>query len=141
MPYFLQIAFGWTRLTLYHNILSIVVLLPTLFFLAKFFGINGAALFFPLLNGGYILFIIPRLHRKFLITEKIRWYRQDLLIPTLVGTFAAFCCFYLFKNSTTPLIGLASSYILILLCVSLATPLSCQWLYKRLYSQWLKSPP
>ena len=48
MPYALQLANGWTRLTIGTNVVAIVVLAPALVLLAKLYGGIGAAVVWPI---------------------------------------------------------------------------------------------
>ena len=41
LPYALQLAYGWTRLALYINLVAVAVLAPLIYFLAIHFGAPG----------------------------------------------------------------------------------------------------
>jgi len=87
IPYALQLAHGWTKLSLLTNLISIAILIPSLLLLTLFWGAIGAAFMWLLLNGGYILFSIPFMHRRLLVGEKWNWYLNDLG-PPFLATFA-----------------------------------------------------
>lgn len=85
VPYFLQLAYGWTTLALYANLTALTVLVPSTVFAANRFGPVGAATIWPILNAGYILINIQVMHRRLLPSEKWAWYLID------VGRPAAIC--------------------------------------------------
>lgn len=91
-PFALQLAIGWTQLVIIQNIISIVVLVPTLFLVIKIWGAAGAATVWVIHNAACILISLPLIHRKVLKGELIRWYRQDVLKPLLItmGVVVAF---------------------------------------------------
>ncbi len=81
VPAYLQSAAGWPQLVLYTNLVSAVILIPSIIFMTSKFGAVGAALVWVVLNGGYLLFAVPIMHRKLLKGEKWRWYLEDVGIP------------------------------------------------------------
>lgn len=83
MPYALQLAYGWTRLALLQNLISVIVLTPAIYFAAKNFGAEGAACVWVGLNLGYLFISINVLHKRFLPKEKWNWYFKDVLKPLL----------------------------------------------------------
>jgi O-antigen/teichoic acid export membrane protein len=85
VPYALQLAYGWTKLALYQNIVAVLVLVPLLFWITGIFGAVGAAMIWILLNAGYVLIGIQIMHTRLLSREKYRWYIQDVGLP-LVGS-------------------------------------------------------
>lgn len=98
IPYALQLASGWTRLAFWVNLISVLVLVPLMIFLAKYFGALGAASVWVILNGGYVLFAVQIMHRRLLPTEKWRWYLQDVGLP--LG--ASFLVAGLFRITVSP---------------------------------------
>ncbi len=44
MPYMLQLAYGWTSLAFYQNIVAIIILTPLLFLLIPYLGSIGGAI-------------------------------------------------------------------------------------------------
>jgi O-antigen/teichoic acid export membrane protein len=88
IPYSLQLAYGWTRLTIWINAVAVVVLLPTVYFLASRFGSVGAAAGWLLLNSGYVFIGVQLVHVRFLPNEKGAWY-VDILRPLLASLTCA----------------------------------------------------
>lgn len=81
MPYCLQVAAGWTRLAFFVNLVSVLLLVPLMIILVKWYGAVGAASVWMILNSGYILFAVQIMHRRLLPTEKLRWYCIDIGLP------------------------------------------------------------
>jgi len=81
MPYLLQLAHGWTGLTVKINFIAVLILVPALFWVVPRFGAVGAAWVWVILNLGYILIGIQLMHCKLIPNEKWRWYIADLGLP------------------------------------------------------------
>jgi O-antigen/teichoic acid export membrane protein len=85
-PYFLQIASGWTRLSVVKNIIAVAAVLPVLFIFVPRYGPIAAAVVWIAINVGYYLFEVPLMHRRLLRRELWRWWIIDTLLPTIVVT-------------------------------------------------------
>jgi O-antigen/teichoic acid export membrane protein len=85
IPYALQLAYGWTRLNFYVNVVSVLLLVPLIIVLTKWYGAVGAASVWVVLNIGYIIFSVQIMHRRLLPTEKWRWYVEDVGRPLLAA--------------------------------------------------------
>jgi O-antigen/teichoic acid export membrane protein len=85
MPYGLQLAYGWTRLTLISSTISVILLIPLIIFMTSKYGAMGAAVVWLILNIGYALITIPIMHRRLLPGEKWRWYVEDISYPLLAA--------------------------------------------------------
>jgi O-antigen/teichoic acid export membrane protein len=86
LPLALQLAAGWTRLSLWKNIVAAALYIPGLIWSVKTFGAIGAAVTWLLLASGYVLFEIPIMHRVLLKTEQRRWYLFDIGMPFAICT-------------------------------------------------------
>jgi O-antigen/teichoic acid export membrane protein len=91
MPYGLQIAYGWTRLAVYSNLVALAIDIPLLIVLIGRYGAVGAASVWVLLNLGYFVISVNIIHTRLLPSEKWRWYGGDVLAPlfavaVVVGT-------------------------------------------------------
>jgi O-antigen/teichoic acid export membrane protein len=80
-PYALQLAFGWTKLTVLTNIIAVILLVPLIIYMTTHYGATGAAIAWLVLNIGYVIFEIPIMHRRIMRKEKWRWYLQDVCLP------------------------------------------------------------
>ena len=81
IPYALQLANGWTSLAIYVNSVAVILLVPLIFFMTRYYGAIGGASVWVLLNSCYLAFTIYFMHRRLLRNEKWRWYWQDICIP------------------------------------------------------------
>jgi O-antigen/teichoic acid export membrane protein len=84
IPYQLQLAHGWTSLSLRMNIVAVAVLMPALIWVVPHYGVVGAAAIWALLNGFYVLVTIPLQHRRILPSAMWAWYGRDVALP-LIG--------------------------------------------------------
>lgn len=93
MPYQLQLAHGWTGLTIRINTAAVVVITPAILWLVPIYGAQAAAWIWVALNSAYVLVGIQLMHRRVLSGEKGRWYLRDVAAPagsaTLVGLLLA----------------------------------------------------
>jgi O-antigen/teichoic acid export membrane protein len=85
LPYALQLAYGWTKLAFYSNLIAVAILGPLIYMMASYYGAVGAAAVWILLNIGYILFSLQIMHRRLLKHEKWRWYIDDTVKPFLAA--------------------------------------------------------
>jgi O-antigen/teichoic acid export membrane protein len=81
MPYHLQLAQGWTGLSVKVNVVAVVALIPSLLWAVPRFGATGAAWIWVALNAGYVLFAVQLMHLRVMPKEKWRWYLFDVLLP------------------------------------------------------------
>jgi O-antigen/teichoic acid export membrane protein len=137
LPYALQLAFGWTKLSILKNIIAVIILVPLIIVMAMFYGAVGAASVWLLLNIGYILLEIPIMHRRILSKEKWRWYWQDILVPLIAGLFLAGLG-RVFSNSTTSQIMMLLYLLIISLLTLLITIISVPTMRSKLYGQLMK---
>lgn len=83
MPYALQLAYGWTSLAFYQNIIAVVLLVPAMFLSASRWGATGVACIWIALNVGYLIIGVHVMHRRLLCDQKWNWYIQDVILPAL----------------------------------------------------------
>lgn len=93
VPYQTQLAHGWTSLTFRLNACAAVVFLPALLYLTPIFGAKAAASLWIALNSFYVLFGANLMFRRILSSERLAWYRDDLLVPLL----CTLACVYAIK--------------------------------------------
>lgn len=84
IPYALQLAFGWTRLGIYANVIAIFLLVPSLIWIASSYGAQGASFIWIALYSGQMFVLIPFMHRRILVGEMKKWYIADVAIPFVV---------------------------------------------------------
>lgn len=81
LPYLLQLAHGWTSLTIRVNCVAVVVLVPAILWIVPNFGAIGVAWVWTLLNAAYVLIAAHFMFRRLLVGEKWSWYIQDIGLP------------------------------------------------------------
>ncbi len=88
-PYALQLAFGWTRLPFFVNLISVVLFIPLIIFVTMYYSAIGGAISWLVLNMGFFLFWIPLMHKRLLVNEKWHWYLKDVGLPLVVCILVA----------------------------------------------------
>lgn len=81
MPYALQLAYGWTRLSIYKNVAALLLYIPMLLIAVHRFGVIGAPLSWLALMIGYLVCEVGIMHRRLLRGHMARWYLFDVLGP------------------------------------------------------------
>lgn len=89
MPYYAQLAYGWTGLALRINAISVVLIIPAIFLTVPIYGPIAAAVVWVCLNIGYMVFGIHFMYQRILREERARWYLEDILRPMLFATVMA----------------------------------------------------
>jgi len=92
IPYQLQLAHGWTSLTIKINIIAVIVMVPAILWSVPIYGAIGAAWMLAATSAGCLLLEIPLMHRRLLPAEKWRWYSRDVAVPLAAATAAALLC-------------------------------------------------
>lgn len=85
IPYNVQLAYGWARLSFYSNLTGVIVLIPTIFFGAYRNGAIGAAIGLIIFRVLDILLTVGIMHRKVLKNEFIEWLSKDIGLPVIVS--------------------------------------------------------
>jgi O-antigen/teichoic acid export membrane protein len=81
IPYHLQLAHGWTSLSIRINVIAVMLLVPAIAWSAQHYGAIGAAWAWLILNAGYLLIGVHFMYKRMLPAEKWRWYWQDIGLP------------------------------------------------------------
>jgi len=136
-PYALQLAFGWTRLSVFKNIIAVILFVPLIIYMAMRYGATGAASVWLFLNIGYVFFEIPIMHRRLLRKEKWRWYWQDVCVPLIAGLSLAGLGRLFFSGTTSQFMMLLYLSIISVLTLGI-TLISVPTMRSILYGQLLK---
>ena len=126
IPYQMQVAHGWTSLTIRINIVAVTLLIPTILWVVPAYGAIGAAWIWVILNSGFMVFSIYFMHRRLLPTEKWLWYSEDIAIPLAVAIAAALSCRWLVPDDlgrVSELGALLVSAGCVLILAAVAAPL------------------
>lgn len=90
MPYAIQLAFAWTRLSLIFNYASVIFLVPLMIWLIPIYGVMSAGITWLLLDAIYLTGMIHLMHFRILPGEKANWYIDDLIKPFCSALLIAF---------------------------------------------------
>jgi O-antigen/teichoic acid export membrane protein len=77
MPYALTLAYGWTKFSIYQNILAVLAIAPITYWASTQFGLNGGGIGWLLVNIAYFLFSPYLVHKRYLQSELMPWYRGN----------------------------------------------------------------
>jgi O-antigen/teichoic acid export membrane protein len=126
IPYQMQLAHGWTKLTIKMNVVAVALLVPMLFLVVPRYGGIGAAWVWVGLNAGYLLFGIYFMHLRLLPSEKWRWYGRDVIAPASAAAAVALACRYCMPNragTMIELLVLAFTSACVVIAAALVSPL------------------
>jgi O-antigen/teichoic acid export membrane protein len=98
IPYQIQLAHQWTKLSFGMNLVSVIVLVPAIILVVPEYGAIGAAWIWVILNCGYFFISTSIMHRKILITEKWNWYIKDVFYPLILAIVAIMFIKIIFPN-------------------------------------------
>jgi O-antigen/teichoic acid export membrane protein len=135
LPYALQLAFGWTRLSVFKNVIAVILVVPLIFYMSTHYGAFGAASVWLVLNLGFVFFEIPIMHRRLLRKEKWRWYWQDVCLPLMTCVLIAGLGRIFVSRPISQFMMLLYLIIISVLTLGIAaitTPVTKTWLLKQL---------
>ena len=119
IPYALQVSAGLTKLNFWQNLISISLLIPTLFILTKHLGPIGAGIVWFILNLGYFFIIIPIMHRRLLLNEMRKWYISNVGLPLLLCSLITVSSKLAFPVSCNPFVKILFLMFVFSLCFSI----------------------
>jgi O-antigen/teichoic acid export membrane protein len=125
IPYALQLAMGWTKLSFWINIWAIFILVPLTWWMALKYGAVGAAVIWAALNIAYLIITPQIMHRKVLHKEKLEWYWRGVILPIILCgvIFSLFKLMPLTLDSRMRLFATLMAYYLIaLIIIAFALP-------------------
>jgi O-antigen/teichoic acid export membrane protein len=89
LPYMLQLAHGWTRISVQCNAVAVLVMVPAMAWAVPRFGPAGAAFAWMTLNLAYVLVIGRLIHKRLLPAANRSWYLNAVARPLLAGSLPA----------------------------------------------------
>jgi O-antigen/teichoic acid export membrane protein len=89
MPFALQIASGWTSLSIKKNVLTAAISVPLLIFAISRWGGQGAAAVWVAINLGYLVFEVPIVHSRMFGAIKPYWWIRIVLLPVAIASISA----------------------------------------------------
>ena len=103
IPYYLQLAHGWTRIIINCALIVICVVVPTLIITVSYYGAIAGAASWLLLNILTLLINVQMLHKQTLKGEQWKWYFADIAAPFAVALAVAFCGKFFLAANAPPL--------------------------------------
>lgn len=125
LPYALQLAYGWTSLAFYTNLVAIAVLAPLIVLLSVCYGAEGAAMAWVMLNLGVVLISVQIAHARLLPGEIRRWFLDDIGRPLAAAVPVVLVARLLISPEMTRpglFLCLAALAFVTLVCSALAAP-------------------
>jgi O-antigen/teichoic acid export membrane protein len=87
LPFGLQLAHGWVKLSFYTNLFAAIILVPVIVWLTIEYGVLGGALALIIVNLSKMFVFMHFMHKKILKGELRRWYIQDVGRPLVAVSF------------------------------------------------------
>jgi O-antigen/teichoic acid export membrane protein len=125
LPYTLQLAYGWTKLAFYKNIVAVIFLVPLMVWMVQMYQGIGAAWVWIILNLSYLIFEVPIMHRRLLKSEMWKWYSIDFSFPVIVVFIVGYTSYILMPLDLSKYLGfswVAITYLIGLLLLGLIYP-------------------
>ena len=107
LPYALQLAHGWTRLTIIIDSAVLILGIPFCIWAVMAYGIEGAAFMWLATNLCFVAVGVPLMHRRLMRGEMARWYLKDVLPSFLASALVVLVARWLIPALTRDLTGLA----------------------------------
>ena len=98
MPYHLAIANGHTKTNVRLGLATLILVIPTLFFFVKAYGLIGATFTWVILNVFAYFYLGFHLLKKFLEKEFTIWLFKDTIIPLVIAMLIGVAAYYVTKN-------------------------------------------
>ena len=99
VPFMVQLAHGWTTLSVRLNVCGVVLLSPMLYFGVEMWGLMGAAAAWGLTNIFVLLVATLVMHRRLLKNDLVFFLFQTLALPLVTSCLAVSLFTLIFQNS------------------------------------------
>lgn len=115
IPYMLQLAHGWTSLSVSINALSVLIIVPVMFVAVNHFGMTGAASAWMILNVVSLMVSAHFMYARIVPAVKGYWYRHVILMPLIAAVLFLIVFSRLFPKLPTR----GEALVELILCVPL----------------------
>ena len=120
LPYTLQLAYGWTSITLRIAAFLTTLVVPAMWFMATRYGPIGMAIVWLGLHSANLLLEVPLTHRRLLQNEMVGWLFRDIAPPLLAVAVVAGLGRALIVGPMSPWAASASSSVVLLAALAAA---------------------
>jgi hypothetical protein len=86
------------KLAFWHNIISVLLVVPLTYYSATHYGLTGAALPWFLLNSGSVIIGSPVMYCQMMKSARSDWYRHAVAYPVLEAAFLMAISYQLSKQ-------------------------------------------
>jgi len=119
-PQALQLASGWTRLSIAANFSAVMVLAPIIYFVSQAYGAEGAAFVWALFATVYLFALQHLMHRRLLRKDLRRWYVRDFGPPLAAVMTMGFIGRFLGQTTESEAISLLTVILVFIAMLSAA---------------------
>lgn len=98
IPYALQLAYGWTKVSVLINLFSLALVVITVPIFAEAYGAIGAAFSWLCVTLAYVLLGMPLMHRRLLVGELSNWFENALIRPVIMVLLFLFAVSWISDN-------------------------------------------
>ena len=124
VPFALQLAGGWTSLSLYKNLIALAVAIPLLIVGVSKWGEVGGAITWIVVNVGYLVFELPYMHRRLLPGALRAVYLTDIGRPLVSVALALWAAAFITRaTSSGSGASVAAAFVVATLAALIASPL------------------
>lgn len=89
IPYYIQLAHGWTKIIITSALIAVCIITPTMIFTVNRYGAIAGAVCWLCLNLFHLIMDVQMLHRYTLKGEQWKWYFVDIGKPFVVALTTA----------------------------------------------------
>ena len=132
LPFTLQLAHGWTKLSLLKCTIAVLLLVPLMILLVQYYGALGAAMAWIILNLGSFFIEIPIMHQRLLKRETRKWYLFDVAMPMIITCAIIFLSRVLMPvdlSRRAELVWIFVTYLFCLFLLSVTVP-AIRWIIR-----------
>ena len=122
VPYQIQLAYGWTKLSFISNLISVFFIVIILCYTVPTFGIIGAPIGWLVLNMFTFFITTYYVFKKVLKNQKNIWIKEDIIFPLISPVLISFLASSLISTTSIPLIIL---YLLLSISISIVLSIYC----------------
>jgi O-antigen/teichoic acid export membrane protein len=131
VPFYLQLAHGWTKIIIVSATIAIFLITPTMIYSVIQYGAIAGAVCWAFLNLFHLLVDVTVMHRFTLKGEQWKWYFVDILKPFAIVLSIAFLCKLIFKPDHSRVqifLTLCITAFITYICTGLAMEFTRNWL-------------
>jgi len=127
IPMQLQLAYGWTKLSLYTNLTLSLISIPLYIYAIENDGLIAVAFVSIFIHSLAGLIVFYFMFKKIIRKERWRWFLKDNLFFIALSAFLMFFMDYLFIGETATLFNLSKIFLTYIIIVIINFRLSMFW--------------